>query len=99
MTTRLIVASKSIIDDLSRYVSTQGEGPDMRLVELHEAIADAESEQPVTSEGLLCSLLGQWCVEQGLECESADEMSHRDDITEAQREWLYTFGELWDATV
>lgn len=38
----------------------------------------------------------QWCAEQNLECESADEMLCRDDLTEEQRRHLSAFCATWE---
>jgi len=51
-------------------------------------------------ETLLSAVLMRWQKDNGLPSESADEqLSKRwDTLTELQKEWLHTFGHLWDLT-
>lgn len=50
-------------------------------------------------EAALCDLFTAWCESEGLKPESADEILHRDDINDYQREWLSAFVVLWDLTM
>ena len=48
--------------------------------------------------GLLCDVLEQWCAEQGLPYESADELALHSNVDERQKQWLHAFGRLWELT-
>ena len=48
--------------------------------------------------GLLCDVLEQWCIEQKLPYESADELILNPELTSAQRKWLGNYCNLWERT-
>lgn len=49
-------------------------------------------------EDRLCTLLEDYCEEQGLQCMSADDMVACLELTPEQERWLRAYSELWDAT-
>ena len=52
-----------------------------------------EVDQKLTD---LSDKLNAYCDANGLPHESADELAHRDDITDEQRLWLNAFIDEWD---
>ena len=44
----------------------------------------------------MTDVLGDYCKANGLEYLSADDILHTYNLTDDQREWLTTFGKMWD---